>query len=1388
VKRSRASTIFNRCGRFIMGLALILCVGPPAQSAPLAVEDVPPALEPWVAWAIHGHEKRTCPFLHGGLHGGDAQKSVVCAWPSRLELDLDDSGGRFTQHWQIYAEARVALPGSAREWPLDVRSAQGLLAIEDTGAPRVSLAAGEHVVSGRFEWGSLPELLQIPPQTGIVSLSIRGRVIANPRRDAQGRLWLQKRASPSGGEQSQVQVVVHRRVIDEIPLRLRTRVALRVSGVSREVVLGHALPGGFVPMSLQSPLPARVDPDGRLRVQVRPGDWVLHLDARHEGVATELAAPLQESAGADDGAWDADEVWVFDARPHLRRVEVQGGALLDPSRTTLPADWQRFPAYLMKPGQPIRLVEQRRGDSDPSPDTLELSREFWLDFDGGGYTVRDIIHGSIRRGSRLEVDSRLDLGRVSLNGQDQVITQLEGSEARGIEIPRGKIRVSADSRIERDGHFSAVGWGHDFEALSSTLHLPPGWRLFHASGVDRATSTWLNRWTLLDLFFVFVIAMAVFRLHGPLWGAFALLTLGLSYTEPRAPQMLWIAVLVGEALARAGSALGRFAPLVSAYRWAAMIVLVLFAISFGVREIRVGLYPALAKHGGSIGFEAGGRHEEDAEAVVASADRRRPEALGYAEELSEAKVSRFASSAPSVVSQSYDLAARKRYAPDPTAAVTTGPGLPTWGWDRVAFAWSGPVDRAQSLRLALIPPWLNTVLAFVRVALLAALVIRLLFSAVSVAGAQWNKIATHAIYVPLVALLSVVAFTSVPPTARADLPAPELIEELRERLLASAACRPHCASISRLRIQAADERLDLRLQVDIAARSAIPLPGASRSWMPDTVTVDGERAGKLYRSSDGTLWLVLDPGRHQVLARGGLVDRDEIDLPLALRPHAVETSLRGWSLHGLHDDGQVEANLRLSRVRDMATESQRALDPGEMPTFLKVERVLELGLEWRLVTRVERMTPAERAVVLEIPLLPGEAVTTERVRVEGGSALVSMAPGETQLSWKSTLAERSELVLIAPTETPWTEVWRLDVSPIWHLDVSGIPSIHEATSAGARTREWRPWPGEEVRLSISRPGAVAGPTLTIDANKLLLRPGLRATDAELKLRIRSSRGAQHPITLPEGATLQNVEMDGVVVPIRQEGRIVTLPLHPGSQVVVLRWQEPRGIAGTGIYRSSHVDLGSASVNAEVEISPSVGRWILLTGGPRLGPAVLFWSLLIVLLGVAYGLGFVRTTPLRPWHWFLLGIGLTQVALPAAAVVVGWLFALGWRRTRGGTLPNRAFDAVQVGLVLLTVVALALLLSSIEQGLLGNPKMQIAGNGSSASSLIWYQDRIAESPPDAWVLSVPILVYRIMMLGWALWIAQALVGWLRWGWACFNEGGTWRAFSARVEPEAKGEGD
>jgi len=80
-------------------------------------------------------------------------------------------------------------------------------------------------------------------------------------------------------------------------------------------------------------------------------------------------------------------------------------------------------------------------------------------------------------------------------------------------------------------------------------------------------------------------------------------------------------------------------------------------------------------------------------------------------------------------------------------------------------------------------------------------------------------------------------------------------------------------------------------------------------------------------------------------------------------------------------------------------------------------------------------------------------------------------------------------------------------------------------------------------------------------------------------------------------------------------------------------------------------------------------------------------------------------------------------------------------------------------------------------LLSTPDMHIVGNNSDRSTLRWFADRVGATPPQAWVLSLPLIVYRLAMLAWALWLAVALIRWSRWAWSCFTAGGLWQPLRA-----------
>ena len=154
-----------------------------------------------------------------------------------------------------------------------------------------------------------------------------------------------------------------------MPALLATRIALNVAGKTREIVLGKSLPRGFAPQALESQLPVRFETDGRIRVQLRPGQWVVTLVARHDGPLSRDRAPA-----IPGGPWkDGEEVWVFEARPALRAVTVTGVTGVDPQQTTLPDEWKSLPAFLMPAGATMALRQDGAATPTPAPTSWRWS-------------------------------------------------------------------------------------------------------------------------------------------------------------------------------------------------------------------------------------------------------------------------------------------------------------------------------------------------------------------------------------------------------------------------------------------------------------------------------------------------------------------------------------------------------------------------------------------------------------------------------------------------------------------------------------------------------------------------------------------------------------------------------------------------------------------------------------------------------------------------------------------------------------------------------------------------------------------------------------------------------------------------------------------------------
>lgn len=1321
----------------LLALFAWLSVAGAAPSDP----DLPAELRDWVAWVEDDHPEWSCAVVDG---------RAACLWPGVLDVSVSDRAGAFRLDVRADRETRLPLPGGEGTWPQDLRvDGRPVPVLAHLGRPTITLPEGAHAVTWVVPWTTRPARIEMPPTIGVIALTVDGAPVARPERDDAGlRLGVSASSREDGDA---LRLDVHRKIVDHVPVRVETRLSLKVSGAPREEVLGRVGVPGTQPVTLSADLPARLDAEGRLVAQVRPGDFTITVVSLHEGPVDALEAP------AVGGAWPEEETWVFAAQERIRAVQVSGAPGVDPSRTSLPADWRDLPAYRVSPGTPLRFETLRRGEPEPPPNRLQLSRALWLDHDGGGWTVQDRFNGVMHEGWRLDGVAPFEVGHVAVEGADRVITALDGRA--GAELRRSFVGVLAESRVDDATRtLPAVGWDTEVSQLDTTVHLPPGFRLFWAWGADEVTGG-AARWNLLELFFVVLVALAVRRLLDLRWAAVALLGVGLSLQELGAPMWTWVAVLVAFALERVLPE-GWPRRIAGGARWLALAVLLVLLVPFAVQQIEGGLFPVLgearsASFVGDLGaMDYGLALEAPREAM--------PEVVGSAEEDGDWEDGpapgrpspKLGSVRGGSVSQEtlYTRIAKQQ---DAAAVVQTGPGVPSWDGHRVTLSWAGPVTPDVDVGFLIVGPLGNALLAFLRVILLVALAVRLMDP--RRLDLSWLRGGAT--------VGAALALATVASPARAA-PDAELLQALATRLEDAPACRPDCVEVSALDLRVADDRLSVSATIHAEEAGSWVVPGPMRGWTPETVRRDGARVTALARRADGFLHVRVPAGVHEVVAEGPLPASGALALQLGGEgAQRVTWTGEGWSALGLAADGTVEGGLQL--VRDAGGEDEDA--STRLRPWVEIERVVDLGLPWVVRTTVRRLDRAEEPLGLRVPRLPGESIVDGGVSLEGDDVLVTLSADETERTWASTLDEADRLTLTAAEGVPWSEVWVVLCAPLHHCAIDGPPPLFHVRD-GVWSPYYRPWPGESVSVDVSRPEAVAGRTVTIDRAQLDWRPGLRSGEGTLTLGVRTSQGGQQTLTLPEGARLQLAEVDGRVVPVPLRDGQVVLPLTPGSQELRVVWQQV--LTPSFVQTVPALDVGAPAVNVEVTVHGTDGRWLVWLGGPRVGPVVLFWLHVVFVVGLAPLLARVPGAPLGVVSWALLLAGFAHLHVLVAAPVALTLVAFGVR-SRWRPDHSAAFVFLQLGLVMAALVSVGCLYAAVHSGLLFEPEMQVAGNGSWSRRYVWFADRTGPELVQPWIVSTPMAVWRGLMLAWASWLAWSLVRWARWGWSALNHGGLLR---------------
>lgn len=1350
---------------WLLRLTFALAVSGSAFATPV---PVPEALRDWVPWALAGHENAACPRLAGA-----DEDAKVCLWPGELQIAARDDGAGFSLPVTVYARSPVPLPGDESAWPQDVSSDGRALAVvpDADGVPVVWLAPGQYRIDGRFVWDERPESIALPTSIARITLSLDGVTQPFVQRD-DGALWL-GRVAATVAERDSLAVDVFRQLDDRIPARLETRFKFTVSGKGREEKLPQVLPEGFAPVSLSGDLNARLESDGTLALQVRSGEHWLTLVARATAPLVAVKTRILPAP------WPEAEIWSYRAQSSLRVTEAEGAAQIDPALADVPNGWRELPAYALEPGQGLSIAERSRGLSAQDQNRLHLNRTLWLDHDGDGYTARDQVSGRMLRDWRLDLAAPFKAMRASENGEPVLITEGRHPGFSGVELRSRNLNLSATARIENGtAVLPATGWQQTFESVQTTLNVPPGYELIAATGADRAPSAWLDRWNLMDVFvaalIVFLFAVAFGKVAGLVPAAFVLL----AWHEPEMPQWsLMLAIVAAMLLSpRWREKLPRWAMRIAQV---VLILPLLAAVPFVATQLRLGLHPQLeAEYGRTSYADYHGRNTMASGMNLPRADNApmfdqnvaedmpMPAAAPAPMEQSQSLDSIVVSGARMKSANAYEPRKLKRYASN--TMIQAGGGEPSWNWRSYRIELAGPVLQTQEVKLWLSPPWLTRLARFVIAVLFALIAVRLIRAAFA-----WTP---KLPFKRRAAALLVAGLVFGGSVQAQPLPDAALIKELRERLLKAPDCAPTCGAIPSANVVAAGNAIDVVLVVHAAERVGLPLPGNAQLLALNGVQRDAEAINALYRDDDGTTWVEVPRGVHRVALRFAAAAADQIALAFPMPPAHVTFSGDGWEAAGIEQGRLPNATLELTRL-SASTDTQTTGVAQRFEPYVVVTRELRFDLDWEVATTVQRIAPETGAFSIAVPLLKGERVTSEGFEVVDGAVQLRFGDADGALVWGSRLEAVDALQLVAPVLTQRAEIWKLVASPTWNVRAEGVPGVHPEDDA--TLQQFHPLPGESLQLSVSRPEAVAGRVVAIDQAALNSSFGKRSGEHTLTLGLRATQGGQHALTLPANAEVLRVVVRGETLNLRPEKGVLRLPLRPGVNAVEvgLRINEEPGLHP----RLPAIDLGTHASNIELAMQLPADRWVLVTNGPRIGPAVLYWGELIVMLLLAFAVARSGFLPIKLHEAFLLGIGFSTVSWWSLVVFVAVLaaFAARMRWPREGRF--WLFNLTQLALAIAALVAASVLLVALNGGLLGYPDLHVTGHGSTATNLRWFADQTEGRLPDASAWVLPMWMYRALMLAWAFWMAWFLIRIGRFVFESWTAGGAWSKWSA---PKAK----
>ncbi len=1364
---------------------------------------VPQDLAPWVKWIQQKNPDWDCAYN---------ASTYICVWPGHFNYKLLDKGAEFALEVQVLAESSVQLPALAGNYPRNIKitNSDG----KAVSAPfemseaelKVRLPAGHYTISGTFIWDKAPTELPLPGSYATVEIQSDGN--SQKFTKVRGSNYLRLEEHEKTGMSDSLSLNVMRKITDGSPLTIETLIRLQVAGRSRPVEIPNILPGNSEPISMQSYLPARLNQQGSLVLQLLPGAYDVRIVSVMQQPANEISCPSVAFS-----SWPKEEIWTWWTDLQLRTVEFSGGQPVDSQVTQLPAEWKGSAAYVIKPNDKITLTDKRRGQEMTLPDQVSLNRQIWLDLDGKGATIHDSISGSLYQKNRINAADSIQIGRASSNGQPALITIDPATQAKGLEVRSDNLNFEVISRANNSDTIPASGWDQTISSYSLLLNIPPAWRLLHVGGAVHAEKSWVDTWSLLRIFLGVLLALSIYKLFGIGTAAVLTVCLILNHNEFLAPNMLFVHIAAIAALSRIFKGFSETWYKVSrSLLYVTFGLLVIQILSFAKLQLVEAIFPQL---------QSGTRYRtiiqelllgiEDnllvwpmalliiayiayaamkvfaAKSASAVIGRLIVSAIGFVflssvitgligiSSFSSGNRSSYYAGVDSVM-ESYQMEdgvapggmiKGRNYAPQAVSKMVledkseqfsfsskssvSGPALPEWRWKTSYIQLATPLDSSHLLKFYMLPPFLSRLICALRAVLIIALSV-LLFSRLGLRLPSTTSKATPATAVSM--LLCALLFCS---QAKAEIPDNEMLKELEARLASARCTAQSCTSIDTININIRGSELKITASTSSSGKSFVTLPGPLDRFDLKNVSVNSKITNLLRRNNNGFLEVQTSDGQNAIELTSELPAVENFNLQFQQKALAVTIDSPEWFVEGIDDKGLVRDNLRFIRQSKDQAKTAVANSRTDLPVWIKVSRSFRLSDQFNTSILVERLGNFEREARVSFNLLKNEKLISQLATIDKDSVELNFDPGQKSIRLNSVLPFSSSIELIASNEKRIVEEWQLQCDTFLACTFSGIKPVSTSLD-GQKVYTFLPFPAEKINVDAINLNSPKGDFYTVDKVIHNVRWGTNILEGQLTISLRATQQSSFWLKLPDGATLSDVSINGQSGQSTSVDQKVAFVLNPGDHNLVTTYNLPWQ---AGMKESAPaIELASPSSNVNTIIQPSGDRWLLWLGGQGWGPAVVFWTKLLVLVLICFALHHFALLPGSKAGIFLLGIGLATLPVWTVSIPLLWLIAIHTLPRLQGKL---GFCPRWLGLGAfggLMAASLVLWFLVVQYGLLFSPPMLVAGNSSNQSILKWYVDHSGTILPSSYVISVPVWYYRLFALLWSSWLAVTLFKWLK----------------------------